>query len=140
MPNRRKILAWIYWEHDFGVVSLNTDMTQDHSPPPSCTSTGFISLLFPPIQRPISSEFSLAPIVATRSQRRAVQAYWDLLRRLLSAHGHLASLDRIACDPDEGWRIHFLATDPGPVAAMHLSPHSDFRLVVGTRIDGIFLE
>jgi hypothetical protein len=98
---------------------INTGMTQDHSPPPSSTSTGFISLPFPPIQRPISSEFSLAPIVATRSQRRAVQAYWGLLRRLLSGHGHPASLDRIAYDPDEGWRIHFLAADPELVVAMH---------------------
>jgi hypothetical protein len=98
---------------------LNTGMTQDHSPPPSSTSTGFISLPFPPIQRPISSEFSLAPIVATRSQRRAVQAYWDLLRRLLTRLGHRACLDRIAYDPDEGWRIHFLGADPGLVAAMH---------------------
>ena len=44
---------------------------------------------------------------------------WDLLRQLLTSHGHPASLDRIAYDPDEGWRIHFLAADPGLVAAMH---------------------
>jgi hypothetical protein len=98
---------------------LNTGMTQDHSPPPSSTSAGFISPLFPPIQRPISSEFSLAPIVATRSQRRAVESYWDLLCRLLTELGHPASLDRIAYDPDEGWRIHFSAADPELVVAMH---------------------
>ena len=89
------------------------------SPPPSSTSAGFISPLFPPIQRPISSEFSLAPIVATRSQRRAVESYWDLLCRLLTELGHPASLDRIAYDPDEGWRIHFSAADPELVVAMH---------------------
>ena len=27
--------------------------------------------------------------------------------------------DRIAYDPDEGWRIHFLGAHPGLVAAMH---------------------
>jgi hypothetical protein len=98
---------------------LNTGMIQDHSPPPSSTSTGFISLLFPPIQRPISSEFSLAPIVATRSQRRAVEAYWDLLRRLLTGHGHPACLDRLDHDPEGGWCIHFSAADPELVVAMH---------------------
>jgi hypothetical protein len=41
------------------------------------------------------------------------------LRRLLTGHGHPASLDRIAYDPDEGWRIHFLGAHPGLVAAMH---------------------
>ena len=94
-------------------------MTQDHSPPPSGAPVGFISLRFPPIPRPISSEFSLAPILAKRAQRLAAQAYWGLLRRLLTRLGHPASLDRIAYDPDEGWRIHFLGADPGLVAAMH---------------------
>ena len=94
-------------------------MTQDHSPPPSGASTGFISLRFPPIQRPVSSEFSLAPILAKRAQRLAAQAYWGLLRRLLTRLAHATSLDRIAHDPDEGWCIHFLAADPGLVAAMH---------------------
>ena len=94
-------------------------MTQDHSPSPSGAPVGFISLRFPPIPRPISSEFSLAPIEAKRAQRLVAQAYWDLLRQLLTRQGHPASLDRIAYDPDEGWRIHFLATDPGLVAAMH---------------------
>ena len=98
---------------------INTGMTQDHSPPPSGAPVGFISLRFPPIPRPVSSEFSLAPILAKRAQRRAAQAYWDLLRRLLTRLGRPASLDRIAYDPDEGWRIHFLAADPGLVAAMH---------------------
>ena len=60
MPNRRKILAWIIFGTPFWGRWLNTGMIQDHSPPPSSTSTGFISLLFPPIQRPISSEFSFS--------------------------------------------------------------------------------
>ncbi len=94
-------------------------MTQDPSPPPSGGPIGFISLPFPLIPRPVSSEFSLAPILAKRAQRLAAQAYWDLLRQLLTSQGHPASLDRIAYDPDEGWRIHFLAADPGLVAAMH---------------------
>ena len=94
-------------------------MTQDHSPPPSGARVGFISLRFPPIPRPVSSEFSLAPTQAKRAQRLAVQAYWDLLRRLLTRLGRPASLDLIAYDPDEGLRIHFLAADPGLVAAMH---------------------
>ena len=94
-------------------------MTQDPSPPPSGGPIGFISLPFPPIPRPASSEFSLAPILAKRAQRLAAQAYWDLLSQLLTSQGHPASLDRIAYDPDEGWRIHFLAADPGLVAAMH---------------------
>ena len=117
MPSRVRTLASIHLEHHFGVASLNTDMTQDHSPPPSGAPIGFISLPFPPIPRP--SEFSLAPIQAKRAQRLAAQAYWDLLRQLLTRQGHPASLDRIAYDPDEGWRIHFLAADPGLVAAMH---------------------
>jgi hypothetical protein len=94
-------------------------MTQDHSTPPFGASIGFISLPFPPIPHPVSSEFSLAPILAKRAQRRAAQAYWDLLRQLLISQGHPASLDRIAYDPDEGWRIYFLGADPGLVAAMH---------------------
>jgi hypothetical protein len=94
-------------------------MTQDHSPPPSGAPIGFIGLPFPPIPRPVSSEFSFAPIQAERAQRLAAQAYWELLRLLLTRRGHPVSLDRIANDPDEGWRIHFLAADPGLVAAMH---------------------
>ena len=117
MPSRVRTLGSIHLEHHFGVVSLNTDMTQDHSTPPSGSPIGFISLPFPPIPRP--SEFSLAPIQAKRAQRLAAQAYWDLLRRLLTRLGHPTSLDRIVYDPDEGWRIHFLAADPGLVAAMH---------------------
>ena len=109
--------------HTFGTpfygYGLNTDMTQDRSPPPSGTPIGFISLPFPPIPRPVSSEFSMAPILAKRAQRLAAQAYWDLLRQLLTRKGHPASLDRIAYDPDEGWRIYFLGADPGLVAAMH---------------------
>jgi hypothetical protein len=98
---------------------INTGMTQDHSPSPSSAAVGFISLPFPPIPRPVSSEFSFEPILAKRAQRLAAQAYWDLLRQLLTRLGHPTSLDRIAYDPDEGWRIHFLAADPGLVAAMH---------------------
>jgi len=94
-------------------------MTQDHSPPPSGAPIGFIRLPFPPIPHPVSSEFSLAPILAKRAQRLAAQSYWDLLRQLLTRQGRPASLDRIAYDPDEGWRIYFLAADPGLVAAMH---------------------
>jgi hypothetical protein len=94
-------------------------MTQDHSPSPSGAPVGFISLRFPPIPRPVYSEFSFAPIQAKRAQRLAAHAYWDLLRQLLTRPGHPASLDRIAYGPDEGWRIHFLAADPGLVAAMH---------------------
>ena len=113
MPSRVRTLGSIHLEHHFGAASLNTDMTQNHSTPPS----DFISLPFPPIPRP--SEFSLAPIQAKRAQRRAAQAYWDLLRQLLTGRGPPASLDRIAYDPEEGWRIHFRAADPGLVAAMH---------------------
>ena len=119
MPSRVRTLGSIYLERHFRVVSLNTDMTQDHSPPPSSAAVGFISLPFPPMPRPVSSEFSFAPILAKRAQRLAAQAYWDLLRELLTSQGHPASFDRIVYDPDEGWRIHFVATDPGPVAAMH---------------------
>ena len=119
MPSRVRTLGSIHLEHHFGVAGLNTDMTQDHSPPPSGAPIGFIGLPFPPIPRPVSSEFSLAPILAKRAQRLAAQAYWDLLRLLLTRRGHPPSLDRIAYDPDEGWRIHFLAADPGLVAAMH---------------------
>ena len=47
------------------------------------------------------------------------KSYWDLLCRLLTELGHPAFLDRIAYDPDEGWRIHFSAADPELVVAMH---------------------
>jgi hypothetical protein len=106
-------------EHGFEGAQLNTGMTQDRSPPPSGAPIGFISLSFRPIPRPVSSEFSFAPIRAKRAQRLAAQAYWDLLRQLLMRQGHPVSLDRIAYDPGEGWRIYFLAADPGLVAAMH---------------------
>jgi hypothetical protein len=119
VPSRFRTLVSIHLEHHFGAVSLNTDMTQNHSTPPSGSPIGFISLPFSPIPRPISSEFSLAPIVATRSQRRAVEAYWDLLRRLLTGHGHPACLDRLDHDPAGGWCIHFSAADPELVVAMH---------------------
>ena len=119
MSSRLRTLASIHLEHHFGVAGLNTDMTQDLSPPPSGAPIGFISLPFPPIPHPVSSEFSLAPILAKRAQRRAAQAYWDLLRQLLTRQGHPASLDRIAYDPDEGWRIYFLGADPELVAAIH---------------------
>jgi hypothetical protein len=88
------------FETRFPCGPINTGMTQDHSPSPSGAPVGFISLRFPPIPRPISSEFSLAPIVAKRAQRLVAQAYWDLLRQLLTRQGHPASLDRIAYDPD----------------------------------------
>jgi hypothetical protein len=94
-------------------------MTQDHSSPPSGVPIGFISLPFPPIPCPISSEFSLAPIRATRSQRLAAQAYWDLLRKLATRQGYSVSLDRMDHYPEGGWRIHFNAADPAFVVAMH---------------------
>src|ERR1700733_6218283 len=94
-------------------------MTQDHSPPPPGASTGLISLPFAPIPRPVSSEFSLAPTMAKRGQRLAAQAYWDLLRRLLTRNGHPACLDRLDHDPAGGWCIHFSAADPELVVAMH---------------------
>ena len=109
----------ILLEHGFGVASLNTDMTQDHSPPFSGASTGFISLPFPPIPRPISFECSLAPTMAKRAQRLAAKAYWDLLRRLLTSNGQPAFLDRLDHDPEGGWCIHFSAAYPELVVAMH---------------------
>jgi hypothetical protein len=119
MSSRHRTLPTIHLEHGFEGARLNTDMTQDHSPPPAGALTGFISLTLSPIQRPVASEFSVAPIQAKRVQRLAAQAYWDLLRQLLTRQGSLASLDRIDYDPEGGWCIHFRAADPEFVVAMH---------------------
>ena len=94
-------------------------MSQDRSPSTPGLPTHFISLRFPPIPRQRPVEFSLGPIVARRAQYRAVEAYWDLLRRLLILHGVEASLGRIDHDPEAGWRLHFDSTDPAAVIGFH---------------------
>jgi hypothetical protein len=119
VPSRVRTLGSIHLERHSWVAGLNTDMTQYHSRPPSGASTGSISLPFPPIPRAGPSEFSFAPILAKRAQRLAAQAYWDLLRRLLTTNGYPTRLDRLDHDPEGGWCIHFSTVYPDLVVAMH---------------------
>jgi hypothetical protein len=106
-------------EHGFGACRINTCMTRDRLPSAPGLSAHFVSLPFPPIPRQCPGEFSLVPIVARRAQHRAVEAYSDLLRRLLIRHGVEASLGRIDHDAGAGWRVHFHSTDPAAVVRFH---------------------
>jgi hypothetical protein len=111
--------SFILLEHGFGACRINTCMSEDRSPSTPGLSTHFISLSFSPIPRQCPGEFSLGLIVARRVQHRAVEAYSDLLRRLLIRHGVEASLGRIDHDAGAGWRVHFHSTDPAAVVRFH---------------------
>jgi hypothetical protein len=45
------------------------------------------------------------------SDRRAVDAYRQRLRRELVAHGHRLFLDHLEPDPEGGWRLHIFVAD-----------------------------
>src|SRR5579862_4169644 len=95
-------------------------MYDDHPSQFATLIAGSVRLSLAPIPAQPSNCFSLAPVVARRVQRRATEAYWELLSNLLIQHGTSISLDGIDYDPDECcWLIHFQASDPRMVASIH---------------------
>jgi hypothetical protein len=84
-----------------------------------------ITIRFPPSPRLARSAiepsaWSPIPVWLRRAERRAVHAYWELLRRLAARRGKPVVLDRIEqCATGAGWQIHFICADPATVTLLH---------------------
>jgi len=97
-----------------GIRWINRLMTHPHPSLPSDITIDFILY-------PTSDELRQSPgdpLVLAKG-RRAATLYFDILRAVLTRHGHQIDLDRIEHHPAIGWLIHYRARDPITITMLH---------------------